>query len=132
MPCEEERGGDCEKRGAGYEIWCKEKECTGKGAKCAGETGRNGYTRGEEHRKGKERGDKENTMVRHDMEHHGGGKGTRFGMRVTGTFGRDNVRRKVDEAVRIWRNKGERAMNRKEECRQSGLPRLVVQDGGTV
>ena len=61
----------------------------------------------------------------HDKEFHGGGGDTGFKMKVKKVYGRDNVRRMVNEAVRIERNEGV-VMNGRAEHRRSCLPRVVV------
>ena len=124
FPCEEGGGGgDCEKRGAGYEIVCG--ECTEKVARYDGQSGRNCFIRGIEHKKGYSGKKVGNPMWEHDKEFHGGGGDTGFKMKVKKVYGRDNVRRMVNEAVRIERNEGV-VMNGRAEHRRSCLPRVVV------
>ena len=123
--CEEEGGGDCEKRGPGYVLKCKEEGCTGH---YDGQSGRNGYTRGIEHKKGYMKKKEGNVLVDHDKEYHGGRGEAKYKMEARRTFGRDNRRRMMDEAVRIQMNLGI-MMNRKGEFRNSVLPRLQVHRG---
>ena len=61
FPCSNEGGGDCEKRGAAYEIVCEEEECQEVVVRYDGETGRNGFTRGREHMRGYTKFEKKNT-----------------------------------------------------------------------
>ena len=128
FPCEHEDGGDCESRGCGYEITCEEEDCRAHAPRYDGESGRNGYTRGLEHMKGYRSGKKDNAMKKHADENHEGRKDVRYKMRVVRTFKRDNVRRKLFEAVRIVRNEGLR-MNSKSEYRQAVLPLIEIHRG---
>ena len=63
-------------------------------------------------------------MWEHDREFHGGGGDIEFKMKVKKVYGRDHVRRMVNEAVRIERNDGV-VMNGRAEHRRSCLPRVV-------
>ena len=128
FPCEDEGQGDCEKRGAGYGIDCQQDGCSGH---YDGETGRNAFTRGEDHARGYSRREKGNPLWEHDKEYHGGEGKTEYKMTVGRTYGRDNRRRVMNEAVRIEMNLGIR-MNRKGEFRSSVLPRLGVHRGAEV
>ena len=96
-----------------------------------GQTGRNGFTRGEDHARGYSRREKGNPLWEHDKEYHGGKGETEYKIKVERTYGRDNRRRLMNEAVRIEMNLGIR-MNRKGEFRSSVLPRLGVHRGAEV
>ena len=69
-------GGDCEKRGGGYDLVCQ--SCTETVARYDGQSGRNCYVRGKEHKKGYEQRKKGNPMWEHDKEFHGGRGGDKI------------------------------------------------------
>ena len=124
FPCEKEGGGTrCERRGAGYEIICK--ACEEVEARYSGETGRNCYIRGREHLRGYKNKKEGNVLWEHDKEFHGGEGKTEFEMQVGRVYGRDNTRRKLNEAGRILGNEGVR-LNGKNEYRKSCLPTMVA------
>ena len=86
---------------------------------------------GEDHARGYSRREKGNPVWEHDKEYHGGEGKTEYKMTVGRTYGRDNRRRVMNEAVRIEMNLGIR-MNRKGEFRSPVLPRLGVHRGAEV
>ena len=110
--CQQEGGGDCESRGCVYEILCQEDSCRDRVPRYDGESGRNCYTRSLEHARGYRNGARDNAMKKHSDEYHEGRKDVRYKMNIVRLFKRDNVRRKIFEAVRIVRNGGLR-MNSK-------------------
>jgi hypothetical protein len=113
----------CEMRGAGYDIICK--ACVEVEARYAGETGRNCYIRGREHLKGYKEKKEGNVLWEHDKEFHGGEGKTKYEMKVGRVYGKDNTRRKINEAGRIEGNDGI-VMNGRGEYRQSCLPRMAI------
>ena len=84
--------------------------------------------RGVEHMNGYRRKEKENPLWKHAKEIHRGRRDVEFEMRVIKTFGRDNMRRKIDESVRIDSNEGV-TMNSKKEFSQPTVPREQVTRG---
>jgi hypothetical protein len=128
FPCQSERGGDCEKRGAGYKVTCQVPGCKEDLTRYDGETGKNGYSRGVEHKDGYRGEGEKNMMWKHALGRHEGNKEIPYKMTVLKTFGKDNIKRKVDEALRITRNKGVK-LNSKAEFRQPSIPRLVILGG---
>jgi hypothetical protein len=90
-----------------------------------GESGKNGFSRGVEHLDSYRRHEVDHPMWKHCSLDHGGNEDIGFKMKVLKTFGPDNMRRKVDEALRITRNPGQN-LNSKAEFRQPSLPRLVI------
>lgn len=141
FPCKKPKGGDCTKIGAGYKIVCE--ECEDMVARYDGESGRNAYTRGIEHvdnyKNGKttdfqknavdneenRRKEKENPMWKHAREFHQDRKDVDFTMTVTGIFGRNNLKRQVNEHVRIAGNRG-RTMNSKKEYNTPIVPTITI------
>ena len=119
------KGGNCEKRGAAYKIVCNEEQCKSKGVRYDGETGLNGFSRGLQHQAGYRGRDKNNVLWKHSVNDHDGRDDVNFSMKVINTFGKSNLIRKVDEAVRITNNEGEK-LNSKAEYHQPSLPRLVI------
>ena len=113
----------CEMRGAGYDIICK--ACVEVEARYSGETGRNCFIRGREHLKGYKEKKEGNVLWEHDKEFHGGEGKTKYEMKVGRVYGKDNTRRKINEAGRIEGNEGI-VMNGRGEYRQSCLPRMAV------
>ena len=89
---------------------------------------KNGYTRGGEHQDGRRRKDADNAMHKHDSDTHRGTGSSGYKMKVLKNFGKDNLRRKVDEALRITRNDGIK-LNSKAERNQPRVPRLVMMSG---
>ena len=87
-------------------------------ARYSGQTGRNCYVRGREHLKGYRDKKEGNALWEHDKEFHGGEGKTEFEMQVGRIYGRDNTRRKINEAGRIEENEGVR-LNGKSEYRKS-------------
>ena len=87
----------------------------------------NGYTRGVEHTDGYRR-KKENLLWKHDKAVHGGRGDVEYEMRVIKNFGRDNMRRKIDESVRIDSNEGV-TMKSKKEYRQPTVLRVEIRRG---
>jgi hypothetical protein len=111
FPCESGGGGNCQKIGAAYQITCEESDCLEKDVKYGGETGRPGYTRGVEHLQGFKNKSEDNMMWKHSKNEHHGNKLTKFVMKVIRTYGRDNLTRKVNEAIRISSHKGVRQLS---------------------
>ena len=66
-----------------------------------------------------------NVLWEHDKEFHGGEGKTEFEMQVGRIYGKDNTRRKINEAGRIEGNEGVR-LNGKGEYRKSCLPTMVA------
>ena len=112
-------------------------------ARYDGESGRNAYTRGIEHvdnyKNGKttdfqknavdneenRRKEKENPMWKHAREFHQDRKDVDFTMTVTGIFGRNNLKRQVNEHVRIAGNRC-RTMNSKKEYNTPIVPTITI------
>ena len=65
-------------------------------------------------------------LWKHAANDHGGKKDVNFVMKVLKNYGKDNLTRKVNEAVRITNNTGIK-LNSKAEFRQPTVPRLVIQ-----
>jgi hypothetical protein len=126
FPCST-RGGRCEKNGAGYVVRCETCIKAGRISTCAGETGRNGYTRGREHLDALRLEDEENPLWKHCMNEHGGQQ-AEFSMKVVGRFFSCLVRQ-VNEAVRIEMSVADCVMNSKAEFHQSPLVRVVAVTG---
>jgi hypothetical protein len=125
-PCEGKANGKCDSRGAAYQISCEEDECVEKPVRYDGECARPAYTRGKEHFDGYRRGTKDNPLHKHAKEEHQGRKDVNFKMEVVGTYGKDNLRRTVNESVRIEGNKGVR-MNSRSEHNQPMVIRARIQ-----
>ena len=62
------------------------------------------------------------------MMEHGGRSDVNYKMTVLKTYGKDNLGRKGNEAIRITNNPGVK-LNSKAEFSQPSLPRLVVLPG---
>jgi hypothetical protein len=97
----------------------------------SGEIGKNAYSRGQEHQDSFRQSEVDHPMVKHSVEDHGGTQDVAYQMKVTGTFGKDNMKRRVDEALRITRNPGKN-LNSKSEFHQPSLPRIVVMNNRNV
>jgi hypothetical protein len=131
FPCKQRHGGKCEKRGAGYVITCEEGDCKEKVVEYNGESGKNGFSRGVEHLDDYKRREADHPMWKHSSVDHNSDTNTKFKMKVIKTFGADNMKRKVDEALRITRNPGQN-LNSKAEFRQPSLPRIVIVENRNV
>ena len=81
-----------------------------------------------EHEAGYRRQEGGNVMWKHAVDKHGGSMDVDYRMNVLNTFGKDNMKRKTDEALRITRHEGVK-LNSKSEFRQPSLPRLEIQRG---
>ena len=90
-----------------------------------GECFRPSYMRGREHLRGLQNKNKDSVLWKHVANEHGGDESIEFSMKVLKSYGRDNLTRKTNEAVRINNNKGVR-LNSKAEFRQPSVPRLVI------
>ena len=66
--------------------------------------------------------------MKHAREMYGGRGDVSFKMEIVKTFAKYNLKRKIDECVRINRNSGSR-MNSKSEFCQPELPRVEVHRG---
>ena len=107
---------------------CGEEACKDDRVKYCGEAGRNGYCRGLDHEGGYRRRTEGNPLWKHAVDRHNGSQEVAYQMKVLNTFGRDNMKRKVDKALRITRHDGVK-LNSKKEYRQPSLPRLEIQRG---
>jgi hypothetical protein len=125
FPCQQERGGKCEDRGAAYKITCEDPACNGKDVQYGGESGKNGYSRGVEHLQEYKRKDEDNPLYKHAHNDHNKKLDIKYKMTVLKTFGKDNMARKVDEGLRIARHKGIK-LNSKSEFRQPKIPRIRI------
>ena len=124
FPCQGgKRKSRCDVRGAAYEIRCMEEGCLEKNLRYFGECARSAYTRGKDHWRGYQAGNKENPLWKHAKAEHGDVK---FEMEVVGCYGRDNMRRRTNEAVRIEESEGVN-LNSKAEFNQPMLPRARIQ-----
>ena len=131
-----------QKIGVGYEIICE--ECEDIVTKCSGESGSNANSRGREHeskykRTGgnkqkqteegvegrKEIENKEHPLKKHAKEQHQKRKDVDYTMKVTKVFGKNNLKRKVNEHVRIARNGG-RVLNLKGEYNTPIVPTMTI------
>jgi hypothetical protein len=124
--CTSGGGGRCDKIGASYEIICDEDICNDRNVKYCGESGRPGYTRGLEHRQGYKAKNLKNALWKHAVNEHGGGRQVKYIMKILKTYSKDNITRKVNEAIRISNHDG-LSLNSKAEFRQPTVPRLVIQ-----
>ena len=67
-------------------------------------------------------------LRKHAVDKHGGRLDVNYVMEVVDTFGKDNTKRKTDEALKITGHKGVK-LNSKSEFRQPSLPRFAIQPG---
>jgi hypothetical protein len=128
FPCMGEKGGRCDKKGSGYNITCEEVICQTKHVKYDGESARPAYTRGREHLQGYRAKGEKNPLWKHASEDHQGRLDVNYKMTILKCFGRSNLARKVNEAIRITNNKGVK-LNSKAEFRQPSVPRAVIHRG---
>ena len=141
--CRKPKGGDCRKIGVGYEIICE--ECEDIVTKYSGESGRNAFSRGREHEskylstggnkqkqteevvEGRKEEDKEHPLKKHAKEYHQERKDVDYTMKVTKVFGKNNLKRKVNEHVRIAKSKENgRTMNQKGEYNTPLVPTMTI------
>ena len=125
--CKNEKGGNCEKNGVGYEIICKDCEEDNLRALYQGETGRNGYSRGKEHSMGLKNKATENPLWKHCQVQHNGQE-VSFVMRITGQH-RTCLELQVNEAVRITGMGADIILNSKTEWPQAPMVRVVPTTG---
>ena len=110
-------GGACRTEGVTYRI-----ECDACGRVYVGETARNAHTRGLEHIASVARKDMNSPLYLHSINLHDG-LGTDFNMEVTGKFGGDALKRQIAESVKIQNTPTDLLLNRRDEWRQTILPR---------
>ena len=113
-------GGNCRAEGVTYSIECRVCGCV-----YVGETARNAHTRGLEHSASVSRKDLRSPLYLHCAEQHQGTL-VDFDMRVTGTFGGDALKRQITESVQIQGTSTHLLMNRRDEWRQTILPRTSL------
>ena len=113
-------GGNCRAEGVTYKI-----ECVACGCVYVGETARNAHTRGLEHSSSVSRKDLRSPLYLHCAEQHQGTP-VDFQMRITGTFGGDALKRQITESVHIQGTATHLLMNRRDEWRQTILPRTSL------
>ena len=113
-------GGNCRAEGVTYKI-----ECVACGCVYVGETARNAHTRGLEHSSSVSRKELRSPLYLRCAEQHQGTP-VDFQMRVTGTFGGDALKRQISESVQIQRTETDLLMNRRDEWRQTILPRTSL------
>ena len=118
------RNSKCDSKGGAYEIVCK--ECEEIKAAYYGQTGRKCYRRGLDHWEGYQRGSRDNPLWKHASKEHEGRKDVEFEMNVVGTYGKDNLKMCVNEAVRIEGAEGV-ILNSRAEFNQPLLPRARIQ-----
>ena len=82
-------------------------------------------TRAKEHWQGYSSRNKNNPMHKHTTKDQQGRRDVDYKIEVVKTFGRDNMRRKLHEAVRIDRHQGV-TMNSKSVYNQPILPRARI------
>ena len=90
-----------------------------------GETARNGFSRGLEHIASVARKDPHSPLYMHCLEEHNG-RPVLFRMEVTGAYGGDPLKRQITESVNIQKLPAHQLLNRRDEWRQTILPRLSV------
>ena len=144
--CRKPKGGDCRKIGVGYEIICE--ECEDIVTKYSGESGRNAISRGREHESkykstgnsnntkkkqtvevegSKDEESKEHPLKKHAKEYHQDRKDVDYTMKVTKVFGKNNLKRKVNEHVRIARSRvKDRTLNLKGEYNTPIVPTMTI------
>ena len=128
FPCLSDGGGGrCDKAGVGYDIKCCDPECQSMGITYQGETGRSGYSRGCEYNQGLRNRRSDSVLWKHCHNVHNGNNEQEFGMRILRNYGRDNLTRKVNEAIRIREGEGIK-LNSKAEYRQPKVPRVVIEN----
>ena len=111
-----------------YSISCEEPECSEKNVRYHGETGLSGYSRGLAHLQGYRSKQANNVLWKHASNDHDGRLDVEYDMTVLRTYGRNNLVRKVNEALRITNHEGV-SLNSKAEFHQPSLPRLAVHRG---
>ena len=111
------RVGACRTEGVTYRI-----ECVSCGSVYVGETARNAHTRGLEHISSVARKDTNSPLYLHCVSQHDS-ISTDFSMEVTGTFGGDALKRQISESVQIQNTPTHLLLNRRDEWRQTLLPR---------
>ena len=105
----------CDKAGIGYEIRCLHPECQELGVVYHGETARSCFSRGLEHWQNLKNKRKDSVLWKHSHNAHNGDPNVEYEMKAVKSYGRDNLTRKVNEAVRISEHKGVK-LNSKAEC----------------
>ena len=102
-----------------------------KGIKYFGECARVPFLRGKEHWRGYQRGDRENPLWKHAKAEHGGRKDVEFEMEVVGCYGKDNMRRRINDAVRIEESKGVNMNSKAEDTeeREQGIRKRQLMPG---
>ena len=120
--------GNCEGRGGAYCVTCEEPGCKERGVRYDGESGKNCYSRGLDHIQGYKNKSAGNVLWKHASMEHGGRSDVNYKMTVLKTYGKDNLGRKANEAIRITNNPGVK-LNSKADFSQPSLPRLVVLPG---
>ena len=110
-------GKACRTEGVTYQI-----ECVSCGCVYVGETARNAYTRGLEHQTSVSRKDLTSPLYIHCVDQHNDSP-VEFQMEVTGTFGGDALKRQITESVHIQSTPAHLLLNRRDEWRQTLLPR---------
>ena len=114
--------------------------------KYSGESGRNAFSRGREHESKylstgrnkqkqtgevvegrKEEDNKEHPLKKHAKEYHQARKDVDYTMKVTKVFGKNNLKRKVNEHVRIAKSREDgRALNLKGEYNIPIVPTMMI------
>ena len=123
MVCESREGrggGRCRIEGVTYSVNCSGCDCV-----YVGETGRNAFSRGLEHRAAILKKDITSPLYSHSVDDHDGQSVT-FNMHVTGSFGRDALKHQISEGVNIQETPAHFILNRRDEWRQTLLPRVQV------
>ena len=113
-------GGRCRTESVTYKVVCVECDKV-----YVGETARNGFSRGLEHIASVARRDPHSPLFIHCLEEHNG-RTVMFRMEVTGAYGGDPLKRQITESVNIQNLPAHQLLNRRDEWRQTILPRLSV------
>ena len=119
---------NCRKNNIGYSGECSTcKEC-GKSFKYEGESARNLYIRSKEHYRCLNSKSDKSWMWKHvQKEHEGKKNGIEFDFKITGKF-RKPLRRQLDEAYRIEKNKGKGQLNSKKEHNGQRIKRVTIEN----
>ena len=113
-------GGRCRTEGVTYRVVCT--EC---GRVYVGESARNGFSRGLEHIASVARKDPHSPLYMHCVDQHDS-RPVIFRMEVTGAYGGDPLKRQITESVNIQNIPADQLLNRRDEWRQTILPRPSV------
>ena len=117
----------CDKAGIGYAIRCLEPVCQEQDVCYHGETARSCFARGLEHLQNLKNKKKDSVLFKHSHNVHNGDPNVKYEMRALKSYGRDNLTRKTNEAVRINEHKGVK-LNSRAEYRQPKIPRVVIEN----